>query len=94
MKKSNPRIKTDWLRGKVGKEAEDLEYVIRNNPILIEAFLEILKRYEKEEDRGEITLDQYDSPSWGYKQADRNGARRAYAKVRSLFQTQESETND
>jgi len=31
----------------------------------------------------------YDSPSWAYKKADRNGANRAYATVRKLLNVQE-----
>lgn len=83
--KSQSNLKTDWFRDLSEKEKKDLEFVLRNNTILIQAFLDILTRYEKEEERSEITLDQYDSPSWSHRQADRNGARRALNKVRSLF---------
>ncbi len=75
-----------WSEGRVGKDKEDIEYVLKNNRILIERLLEILEKYDQEEFRAEVTLSEYDSPSWSHKQADRNGARRAFRKVRQLFQ--------
>lgn len=74
-----------WSKGLSPKEKEDLEYVLRNNKILISAFLKLLDQMEQEEDRAETNLSEYDSPSWSHKQADRNGARRAYRKVKTLF---------
>lgn len=79
------KICTDWFRDKSPKEKEDLEQILRNNTILRQALLEILTRYESEEGRSEISTSQYDNPSWAYKQADTNGAKRAYAKIRNLF---------
>lgn len=75
----------DWFKGRSEKEKEDLEYVLRNNTILIQSILDILTRYEQEEDRSEISPSQYDNPSWAYKQADKNGARRSLSKVKALF---------
>ncbi len=79
------KLSTDWYAGKTQKEQEAIEFVLRNNVALIQAVLDVIDRYEKEEDRGETNLTQYDSPAWGYKQADRNGARRALQKVKNLF---------
>ncbi len=79
------RPKSDWFIDVSGKEKDELIYVLQNNPILIQAFLKILDRMEKEEARSETQLSEYDSPSWAYKQADRNGARRIISKVRALF---------
>ncbi len=79
------KLSTDWFAGKNDKDKEAIEFVLRNNVALIQAVLDVIDRYEKEEDRGETNLTQYDSPAWGYKQADRNGARRALQKVKNLF---------
>lgn len=89
-RENKPRICADWFQNRSGKEKEDIEYLLRNNSVLIEAFLEILTRYEQQEIRSEISTSQYDNPSWAYKQADTNGARRAFAKVRALFSTMET----
>lgn len=79
-----------WLNDLKGKEKEDLEYLLRNNRQLITKLLDILEKYEDEELKQETSQSDYDSPSWGYKQADRNGARRAYRKIRSLFSYMET----
>lgn len=74
-----------WSKGLSAKEKEELEYVLRNNQRLISAFLNLLDQMEQEETRADVNLSEYDSPSWSHKQADRNGARRAYKKIRTLF---------
>lgn len=79
------RPKSDWFTDVSGKDKEELTYVLQNNPTLIQAFLKILDRMEKEEGRHETSVSEYDSPSWAYKQADRNGAKRIISKVRALF---------
>lgn len=79
-------MKTDWLRGiPNNNEKEALEYVLKNNHILVKRILELLDQYSEEEARQQSSLSQYDSPSWQFLQADRNGAIRALKKVRSLF---------
>jgi hypothetical protein len=74
-----------WSKGLNQKDMEALEYVLRNNTILIPKLLEVISEFEAEENRSETTLSDYDSPSWSHKQADRNGARRAYKRIKSLF---------
>lgn len=79
-------LKTDWfISCKTPEEKKDLEYVLQNNPILFNAILDILDRMENEESRQETSSVQYESPSWAYQQADRNGAKRMINKVRALF---------
>jgi len=85
MSNQNQKLKSEWLRGKSSKEQEEISTVLRHNTILIKSFLEILDRMEEQEHRQEIQSSDYDSPSWAYKQADRNGAKRALSKIRSLF---------
>lgn len=79
------KLSSDWFRDKTPKQKEEIEFVLRNNTTLIQSILDILTRLENEESRSEISSSQYDNPSWAYKQADTNGARRALAKVRALF---------
>lgn len=79
-------IPTLWLSDiKDQKEKESMEFILRNNQILVRRLLEILEKYDQEEYRAETSISEYDSPSWSHKQADRNGARRAIKKVRELF---------
>ena len=79
-----------WVKGKSSKDKEDIEYILRNNKIMISALLKILTEMEDEELRAERDGGQYDTPSWSHKQADRNGALRTYAKVKQLFSFLES----
>lgn len=85
MQEPKDKICIDWFKGRSQKEKDELEYVLRNNSILRQALLDILTRYEEAETRIEISSAQYDNPSWAYKQADINGAKRALAKIRTLF---------
>jgi len=65
------------------KEKEALLFILQNNRVLIDRLLLILEKFEAEEDV--LTTQDYDSPSWAYKQADRNGAVRSLRKVKKLF---------
>lgn len=85
MSKQTPKLNSEWLRDKTPKEQSEISEILQHSTVLKQAFLKILDRMEEQEARQEIQLSDYDSPSWGYKQADRNGAKRAFAKVRALF---------
>lgn len=74
-----------WFEGLETKDKEALEYVLLNNPVLIPRLLEIIGSYEQEELRAERGKTQYESPSWAYTQADRNGALRGYGNIKQLF---------
>ena len=78
-------MKTDWERDLTKEQIDVIKYTLENNKVFVEKILSILDRMVDEEDRGELSLTAYDNPSWAYKQADRNGARRAYTKVKALF---------
>jgi hypothetical protein len=83
-------IPSIWVKGKDNKGKEDIEYILRNNKILIEAFLNALNQMEEEELRSERDINQYETASWSHKQADRNGAIRFSHKVKQLFNFLES----
>lgn len=70
-------------RCKTDEDKDSVLFALKNNRILINALLEILEEMESEEDS--LSTKDYDSPSWAYKQADRNGALRAIRKVKKLF---------
>lgn len=74
-----------WLKGKDPKQIEAIKFALENNTTLIETLKDILVEFEAQEARAEWNAEQYDSPSWAYKQADRNGAMRVIQKIRNLF---------
>lgn len=82
----------EWLKQLPDKKLqEDIENLLRNT-FVRETFLGIIMRMQEEEERIETSLKSYDNPSWAYKQADLNGARRAYNKIRSLFDLKSKES--
>lgn len=82
---SKQTFSADWFKGMTKEQQEEIRGTLKNIPFLKETILSIIKRYEDEEIRAETSLAEYDSPSWSHKQADRNGARRALRKVKTLF---------
>lgn len=79
------KIPMIWLKDKNQKDQEAIKFALENNTTLIMALKDILTQYENEEARAEIDINQYDSPSWSHKQADRNGALRVITKLKLLF---------
>ncbi len=84
------KLPTTWLKGKSQQEIESLTSLLSNSSTLINALLDVINQMEQEEVRAETVLTEYDSPSWSHKQADRNGARRAYRKIKALFPQMET----
>lgn len=74
-----------WKRVVPHPEDHQRVYELLKNPLLEEAVSALLDLLESEEISKETSTSQYDKPSWAYAQADRNGAKRAYRKLRSLF---------
>jgi hypothetical protein len=56
-----------------------------NPSALVERLKELLEEFRKEEERADLTLKDFENPNWAYLQANRNGAKRALAKVEALF---------
>lgn len=60
-----------WLESVKGEERERLrEYLVGNQKVL-DILVEIV--YNKVRETENVSLQDYDSPSWAYKQAHRNG---------------------
>ncbi len=79
------KIKTAWFKNKTAREKEEITYVLQNNVLLREALFSILDQMREAEERKEIQSNQYENPSWAYRQADINGAKRVLQDVRALF---------
>lgn len=83
-------LPTTWLKNKTKAEQEAITSLLSNSSSLCNALVEILDQLDAEEQRVELNQDEYDSPSWSHKQADRNGARRAYRRIKALFSFMET----
>ena len=83
-------LPTTWLKNKTKEEQDAVRSLLSNSSALLHELLNILDQLEAEEIRAETDLGEYDNPSWSHKQADRNGARRAYRKIKALFKFMET----
>lgn len=66
------------------KEKEDFEKEVRSSRKALDRLKTVIDEYERELNSTETTVDQYDTPSWDYRQADNNGYRRCLNKIRRL----------
>lgn len=65
----------EWTKGLDDHEAQRLETTLQNSRFLLNTLAEIINRKIAEKQR--VPTNDYDSPSWAYKAADREGAIRA-----------------
>lgn len=72
------------------KDKEALQFLLDNPSALVNRLIDILHEMRKEEERADLTLKEYDNPNWAYLQSNRNGAKRALAKVEALFKPVET----
>lgn len=78
------QLATVWTKHlKSTKEKQDFERLVRNNTVVFSRLVNILK--EKQEANNKLNVADYDSPSWAFKQADRNGYERAIQDLLDLF---------
>jgi|TARA_R110000744_G_scaffold160193_1_gene276491 hypothetical protein len=75
-------MKTAWFKGcKTKKDKESVTQVLQSNRESLDRLKEILEPLLKDSN----PASDYDSPSWAYKQADRNGFNRAVTTVLDLI---------
>lgn len=79
----------DWVKSiKDPEERKKFEQYLRANTKLLDMLTQIVYNYVRESEHS--LDDDYDSPSWAYKAADRNGEARAYKKVLKLLDLRSS----
>jgi hypothetical protein len=69
-----------------GKSKEDFEKIIRNSVMVMSRLRDIINEKEQELSRSETTEKDFETPSWAYKQAYRNGQRATLRDLKSLLQ--------
>lgn len=75
-----------WTRHlKDPKKKKDFEQYLRNDTLVLGRLQEILKERYKDLEYSEERDSDYDSPSWAYKQAHRNGYKTALNFVNDLL---------
>lgn len=77
-------IVLDWTKGLSEAERESIESLLVNSTVL-RRLKALIEEYEQQALDQETKTQDYDNPSWAYKQADRNGYRRGLKKIKDLL---------
>lgn len=78
-------VPTIWTQNLPPDKREAFENHLRNNTVLIDQLLNILRSKGASMTSKEATLDDFKDPNWAYKQAYRNGYKTAIKSVINLF---------
>lgn len=76
---------SNWTQGLNEVEKEDFTKLLKNSSIVLGRLEEIVQTLDSSVSNQELKEEDYNNPSWAYKQAFRNGQRSAYNKVLKLL---------
>lgn len=80
----NP-LSLEWTMGMTPEEKVSFEQILRNNSQLVRRINEILDQWDREIEKAEFSIKDFDTPNWKYRQVFRNGDRSRIKKVKDLF---------
>tara|TARA_R110000822_G_scaffold44184_2_gene118774 strand:+ start:203 stop:442 length:240 start_codon:yes stop_codon:yes gene_type:complete len=78
-------MKNSWCSGLEPDAKKQMEDYFRSSPILRERLKHLIKNKLKNRNAKSIALEEFDNPSWAYKQADKNGYERALIEIIELI---------
>lgn len=82
----NRRLSVLWTKHlSSDQNKEDFVAAIANSTVALGRLCELITEFETEINSKELSLEEYDSPSWAYKQAHLNGQRSAYKKLKTIL---------
>lgn len=87
------KLSLEWFKGVPPDRKDAYESVIRNSTVMAERLLALCDEWENDLSRAETKVSDYDTASWGYKQAHRNGDRARIRKLRDLLSFLHGENN-
>lgn len=77
-------MQSSWLKdAKNTEERKELEKTLRNSRFALDILAKMVYNISKDIEKSKF--DDYDSPSWAYSQADKNGQLRAYRRILDLL---------
>lgn len=79
------QLSVEWFKGVPTERRETFEQAIRNSTTALGRLYDLLDEWEKDLDRSETTITDFDSPNWALRQAYRNGDRSRIRKLRDLL---------
>lgn len=77
-------ISQEWYRGMKEDEIPPFRELLQNSGTVLRQLAKVLDVRLQGLTTVELNPDTYDTPAWGYKQADINGARRMLRDIRNL----------
>jgi hypothetical protein len=78
-------IPVDWIKHLPRDKQAKCEETLRASQTLVERLIEIVQEWETDLNKQETSGDDYTTPAWSHKQADRNGQRRTLKKLIDLL---------
>lgn len=80
------KLSLEWFRGNhKPADKEKLEQALRNSTYVLSKLLEVCDGWEQDLLRQSLSAADYDTPSWAYKQAHRNGDLSRIRKLKDLL---------
>lgn len=77
-------IDVTWTKHLQGDRKAELTEVVLNSTVVLGRLKQIIREFEAEVAGQEVSIKDYDTPSWAAKQAHRNGMKQAYKKLAGL----------
>lgn len=84
-------MKNIWFKGLTGQDKQKRQEIVLSNKIVLDILKEILYNRVREVEKS--SLDDYESPSWAYRQADKNGQLRTLKEVIQYLEVDDLSTN-
>jgi hypothetical protein len=78
-------MKNSWCSGLEPDAKKQMKDYFNSSPILRERLAYIINSKIKSRNSSSIALEEFDNPSWAYKQADKNGYERALLEIIELI---------
>ena len=79
------RLSVLWTKHLNGTEKEDFEAAIRNSRTALNRLSQIIEELDTGLQTKALSLEDFDSASWAYKQAFLNGSKAAYANIKNIL---------
>jgi hypothetical protein len=78
-------ISVEWFIDVPTDRKDQIEAALRSSPVIVRQLNKLLDRWENDLNAAESRISDYETPSWGEKQAHRNGDRSRIRKLRDLL---------
>lgn len=78
-------LSLEWTKGISSEKRFSFEEVIRNSTLALGRLYDLCDEWERELDKAETSLSDFDTPNWALRQAYRNGDRSRIRKLRDLL---------